>query len=228
MWYHGVKIIQTLTPVSCPPFAFRDFSPKPPFLSIVPPAPHPALRSASRNATNVTRRNDRARPPLKNLHTRPTPAALVPLPADVKFRHDGKWKPGPIPFLQKPISKIKAPFPPNLLLKSPDFPSRNLFSQAHFLWQSHTFCQRDTNDWSRTGHEEENGAPGGTFLFLQKTLASSPDSDRALAIRSVFCSKRPIRKGHSPYRSMLSVNPTGSSEPGGREGRHQLTFEGAR
>ena len=42
--------------------------------------------------------------------------------------------PGPVPFWLKQISKIRAPFAPNLGLSFPDFPPDNLFSQAHFLW----------------------------------------------------------------------------------------------
>jgi hypothetical protein len=48
---------------------------------------------------------------------------------------------GPVPFLQNPISKIHAPFALNPWFPIPDFPPENLFSQAHFLWQSHTFVQ---------------------------------------------------------------------------------------
>jgi hypothetical protein len=48
---------------------------------------------------------------------------------------------------------------------------------------------------SRTGQKDENGEPaGGTFLFLQKMLASSPDSDWAFPMRSVFRKDRAIIK----------------------------------
>ena len=72
--------------------------------------------------------------------------------------------PGPVPFLRKPISKIPAPFPPNLWLLFPDFPPENLFSQAHFLWQFHILCQRDSLDQEQNRTKKENREPaGGTF-----------------------------------------------------------------
>lgn len=42
-------------------------------------------------------------------------------------------------------------------------------------------------------------------MYLQKTLTPSPDSDRALATRSVFCQNRFSIKGHYLSRSMLPV-----------------------
>jgi hypothetical protein len=118
--------------------------------------------------------------------------------------------------LQKPISKIPAPFPPNPWLSFPDFPPENLFSQALDVWLTYDILSNPTGSWEPGGREvrhqptfegkpmirsrtiateNENGEnPGGTFLFLQKTQVASPDSAGPFAIRSVFRSKRFIIK----------------------------------
>jgi len=83
--------------------------------------------------------------------------------------------PGPVPFLLKPISTIRAPFAPNPLLLNPDFPPENLFSQAHLLWQSHTLCQREADDEEQDRTKTENGDPtGGTFHVPLKDACNKP------------------------------------------------------
>jgi hypothetical protein len=78
----------------------------------------------------------------------------------------------PIPFLQNPISTVHAPFVSNPSAKFPDFPQENVFSQAHFLWQSHTFCQRDTMTGRQTGRMMN--PPEEQICSLKKTGLQAP------------------------------------------------------
>ena len=45
--------------------------------------------------------------------------------------------------------------------------------------------------------------PEEHFMYLQKTLASSPDPFGSLAMRSVSRKNLPISKGHIQYGSMM-------------------------
>jgi len=136
----------------------------------------------------------------------------------------------PIPFWLKPISKIRAPFAPNPCFSFPDFPPENLFSQAHFLWQSHTYVQRvpqnpaDEKNASAffelkgkpmTGNKKENREPaGGTFHVPSNKAENTPRSARDTRNALRF----PEKSVHN--KSPLSIptytdpsNPTGLKRP---------------